>query len=188
MTFSDYLIDISLIAIVLFQVRGRRLTTTSLLLPVGIVAYVALTYLKTIPTSGNDLFLIAGCAVLGATLGGLAARFTTVRAGGDGIPVAKAGFLAAALWILGTGGRLAFQLYASHGGGRAIEHFSVAHSITAATAWTAALILMAISEAVTRTSVLAWRGHLVQQRRQLDGIFAPASDLAVVGQAPAARS
>ena len=63
--------------------------------------------------------------------------FTTVRANGDGIPVAKAGLVAAGLWILGTGGRLAFQLYAlARGGGTAIEHFSVAHSISTATAWT----------------------------------------------------
>jgi hypothetical protein len=164
MTFSDYLIDISLIGIVLFQVRGRRLTTKSLLLPVAIVAYVAFSYLKTVPTSGNDLYLVVGCALVGATLGGLAARFTSVRPGADGIPVAKAGLLAAGLWILGTGGRLAFQLYASHGGGSAIAHFSATHAISAATAWTAALILMAISEAVVRTGVLAWRGHAVQRR------------------------
>ncbi len=163
MTFSDYVIDIALISIVLVQMRGRQLTTRSLLLPVGLVTYVAITYLKAIPTSGNDLFLIVGCAVVGATLGGLAARFTTVHANSDGIPIAKAGLVAAALWILGTAGRLAFQVYASHGGGRAIEHFSVTHSITAATAWTAALILMALSEAIVRTGVLAWRGHLVQQ-------------------------
>jgi hypothetical protein len=45
-TFTNYLIDISLIAIVLLQVRGRRLTTRELLLPVGIVAFVAYTYLR----------------------------------------------------------------------------------------------------------------------------------------------
>jgi hypothetical protein len=172
MTITDYLIDISLISLVLFQVRGRRLTTKSLLLPVAIVAYVAVTYLKAIPTSGNDLFLIIGCAAIGATLGALAASFTKVRAGTDGIPFAKAGIIAAGLWILGTGARLAFQLYATHGGGAAIERFSVAHSITAVTAWTAALILMAISEAVMRTGILAWRGHQAQRQR---GDAAPAS-------------
>jgi hypothetical protein len=181
MTFSDYLIDITLIGIVLFQVRGRKLTLHSLLLPVGLVAYVAATYLKAIPTSGNDLFLIVGCAIVGATLGGLAAHFTTVHPNGEGIPVAKAGLLAAALWILGTGGRLAFQVYASHGGGTAIERFSVQHSITAATAWTAALVLMAISEALVRTGVLAWRGHTVQRDHRSQGdLLAP-----TFGAAPA---
>src|SRR5580698_3406909 len=129
MTFSDYLIDITLISIVLIQMRGRKLTLHSLLLPVGIVGYVAVTYLNAIPTNGNNLFLIVGCAAVGATLGGLAAHFTAVRVNGEGIPVAKAGLLAAGLWILGTGGRLAFQLYASHGGAASIEHFSAAHAI-----------------------------------------------------------
>ena len=113
MTFTDYLIDISLIALVLFQVRGRRLTTKALLLPLGIVGYVAYTYLRGVPTAGNDLFLVAGCAAVGATLGGLAGRFTSVYRGDDGLPFAKAGLIAAALWVLGTGCRLAFQVYAS---------------------------------------------------------------------------
>ena len=36
MTLTDYLIDISLIAIVLLQVRGRRITTRAFLLPVAV--------------------------------------------------------------------------------------------------------------------------------------------------------
>jgi hypothetical protein len=165
MTFTDYLIDITLIAIVLFQVRGRRLTIHALLLPVGIVTYVAVTYLKGIPTAGNDLVLVVGCAAIGALLGGLAGRFTSVTAGRDRIPVAKAGLVAAGLWILGTAGRLAFQVYATHGGGPAIERFSAAHSITSVQAWTSALILMALCEAVVRTGILAWRGSAVRRRQ-----------------------
>jgi hypothetical protein len=38
MTFSDYLIDITLIGLVLVQVKSRRLTVRALLLPIGIVA------------------------------------------------------------------------------------------------------------------------------------------------------
>jgi hypothetical protein len=164
MTFTDYLIDITLIGIVLFQIRGRRLTTRALLLPVGLVSYVAVTYLKSVPTAGNDLFLEVGSAAIGALLGGLAGYFTSVTADREGIPVAKAGLVAAALWILGTGGRLAFQVYASHGGGSAIERFSVAHSITSVEAWTSALILMALSEAVVRTGILTWRGSTVRRQ------------------------
>jgi hypothetical protein len=157
MTISDYLIDITLISLVLIQIRARRLTVKALVLPLGIVAYVADQYLRGVPTAHNDLFLIVGAAVLGATLGGLAGCFTSVTKAADGSVWAKAGFAAAALWILGTGGRLAFQLYASHGGGPAIVHFSATHGITSVTAWTATLILMALSEAVMRTAVLGWR-------------------------------
>jgi hypothetical protein len=157
MTISDYLIDFTLIGLVLIQIRARRLTVRALLLPIGLVAYVAYSYLRGVPTAHNDLFLIVGAAVVGATLGGLAGRFTSVTKAADGSVWAKAGAAAAALWILGTGGRLAFQLYASHGGGPAIAHFSASHGITSATAWTATLILMALSEATTRTAVLGWR-------------------------------
>lgn len=186
MTFTDYLIDISLIAIVLVQVKSRRLTVKALLLPIGIVAYVAFNFLKGIPTAQNDLFLVIGAVAIGATLGGLAGKFTTVTRRADGV-FAKAGLAAAALWILGTGGRLAFQVWATHGGGPAITHFSATHGITSATAWTAALILMALSEVVVRTAVLAWRSGLLSEgaARAL-GTAAPATVAPVsTGPAPA---
>jgi hypothetical protein len=163
MTFSDYLIDISLIGLVLVQVKSRRLTVKALLLPIGIVAYVAYSYLKGIPTAHNDLFLVVGAALVGATLGGLAGRFTTVTKGAEGV-FAKAGLAAAGLWILGTGGRLAFQVWATHGGGPDIAHFSATHGITSVTAWTSALILMALSEATVRTAVLGWRSGLFTEK------------------------
>jgi hypothetical protein len=162
MTFTDYLIDISLIGLVLVQVKSRRLTVKSLLLPIGIVAYVAFNFLKGIPTAQNDLFLVIGAVAIGGILGGLAGKFTTVTRGAEGV-FAKAGLAAAALWILGTGGRLAFQVWATHGGGPAVAHFSATHGITSETAWTAALILMALSEVVVRTGVLAWRSGLLSE-------------------------
>jgi hypothetical protein len=156
MTFSDYVIDIALIAIVLFQIRGRRLTVHSLLLPLGIVGYVVVEYLKGIPTGGNDLILIGLCTGVGALLGALAAVFTSVTRDGAGFAVAKAGVAAAALWVLGVGMRLAFQLYVTHGGADSVGQFSSQHQL-AENAWVDALILMALAEAVVRTGVLAWR-------------------------------
>jgi hypothetical protein len=172
MTTTDYLIDIALIGLVLFQIHGRRLTFRSLILPLGIVGYVALTYLKGVPTAGNDLILVLGCAAVGALLGSLCGHFTSVKPNAEGMPVAKAGLAAAGFWILGTAGRLAFQLYASHGGGAAIERFSAAHDITSVTAWTAALILMAICEAVTRTAILAWRANSLMLETRGESILA----------------
>ena len=183
MTISDYLIDITLISLVLIQIRARRLTVKALLLPLGLVAYVAFEYLRGVPTAHNDLFLIVGAAVVGATLGGLAGRFTSVTKAADGSVWAKAGLAAAALWILGTGGRLAFQLYASHGGGPAIAHFSATHGITSVTAWTAMLILMALSEATTRTAVLGWRFSRLHEGSPL---ARPTSAAALSGEVPSA--
>jgi hypothetical protein len=160
MTLTDYLVDFLLIGLVLLQVRGRRLTLHSFLLPLVLVGWAAVTYLKAVPTGGNDVVLIAGCAAAGATIGALCAAFTSVKWDGSSIPMAKAGAIAAVLWVVGVGTRLAFQLYATHGGGPAIERFSVAHHITGNAAWTAALVLMAISEVVARSGGLLLRAYL----------------------------
>jgi hypothetical protein len=117
-------------------------------------------YLHGIPAAGNDVLLTTAGAVTGLVLGCLCAAFASVYAGPDGTPTAKAGALAAVLWILVTGSRIAFELYALHGGGKAIARFSAAHQITSMQAWAAALILMALAEVVGRNGVLALRGPL----------------------------
>ncbi len=159
MTFTDYVIDIALIAIVVLQVRGRRLTTRNLLLPLAIVVWAAVPFVKSVPTAGNDLVLVAIGTVSGAVLGGLCAAFTSVARDKQGNVIAKAGAAAAGLWVLGVGARFAFQLYATHGGGPAIGRFSAAHAITGAAPWTDALVLMALAEVVMRTAGLALRTY-----------------------------
>jgi hypothetical protein len=159
MNLTDYVLDISLISLVLLQIRGRRLTRRNLILPVAISGWAAANYLHGIPTAGNDLVLVGLAAGLGITLGALCGLFTRVSTDPDGHPVAKAGAIAAILWVAGVGTRFAFQLYASHGGGASVGRFSAAHSITSGEAWVAALILMAVGEALTRTAVVAYRGY-----------------------------
>jgi hypothetical protein len=159
MTFTDYVIDIALMAVVLLQIRGRRLTLLSLVLPIGIVVYAATQYLHGIPTGGNDLALVAVGATAGMALGALTGLFTFVRRNADGRAYAKAGAAAAILWLVGVGTRFAFQLYVTNGGARAIERFSAHHAITSSAAWTAALILMAFGEVIARTAVLGLRGR-----------------------------
>ena len=161
MTLTEYILDIGLIAVVFLQIRGRRLTLRTLLLPVAICGWAMANYLHGIPTAGNDLALVALATSLGIALGGLSGHFTRVTADTDGVPIAKAGVLAAILWVTGVGTRFAFQLYATHGGAGAIGRFSAAHAITTSEAWVAALILMALGEALTRTAVVAYRGHKV---------------------------
>jgi hypothetical protein len=157
MTLTDYLINGLFIGLVVRQLRGRRLTTFSIVMPVAAVAFFANEYLHGIPTAGNDLSL----ALLGASLGlllGLGCGLTTrVYAGSGGGVFVQAGAVAAALWIVGVGSRLAFSLYVMHGGERAIGRFSAAHGISSGNAWVACLILMAFGEVLGRTAVLAWR-------------------------------
>lgn len=172
MTTTDYLINALFIGLVVLQVRGRRLTTFTLVLPFAVMAYVASSYLHGIPTSGNNLVLALCGAGLGLALGIGCAFSTAVYRNAKGEPFAKAGPVAALLWVLGIGSRLAFTLYASHGGEGAIGRFSAAHGITSGEAWVACLILMAAGEVIGRSSVLALR------RRALvtDGLApAPAS-------------
>jgi len=167
MSIPDYLLNGALVALVILQIRGKRLTAKTLLLPVLAVVVVGHSYLHGFPTAGNDLYLSLGGPLLGLLLGVGAGIFTSVKPDGRGIPLAKAGFTAAALWIVGVGGRMAFEVYATHGGGSAIAHFSATHAITTAAAWTTGLVLMALVEVVSRTAVLAWKGY---GRQLIDGL------------------
>lgn len=151
---GDYLLNIALIALVVRQMRGRPLTTFNLILPLALVAGAAAVYLRGFPTGGKDLVLELGGAAVGLLLGIGCAMTTAVRPGPGGVAVAKAGVVAAGLWIVGVGARLGFELYATHGGAAAIRRFSVAHQITSAEAWVSALLLMALCQVVTRTGLL----------------------------------
>ena len=185
MTSTDYIIDIGLIALVALQLRGRRLSLFSLLLPIVLVAWAAETYLSGVPTAGNDLILVGAGALAGLTLGTLCGLLTSVRHDGQGSVVAKAGAWAAVFWVLGVGTRFAFQMYATHGGGASIVHFSAAHHITGNEAWVATLILMAIGEVVARTAVIGARAYRVANRTGATLSRAPRGSMVPVGAAPA---
>ena len=89
-------------------------------------------------------------------IGGLATR---LRRGADGRPLGRAGVLAAGMWIAGVGARMAFYFAATHGAGPAIADFSIAHHITGEAAWTAALVMMALADVLTRLAVVYLRGR-----------------------------
>jgi hypothetical protein len=158
MSFTDYLLSAVLILVVFRQLRGRRLSGFFLFLPLVIVAVFAVSYFKGVPTSGNDPLLVMGGVLLGAALGTLCAVFTRIYPGPGGVPYAKATWLAVVFWILGVSGRLAFALYAEHGGGANIARFSLSHQLTEA-GWVSGLILMALVEVVSRTGVLVLRTY-----------------------------
>jgi hypothetical protein len=124
-------------------------------------------YIKSIPTAGNDLVLIGALAATGLGLGYLNGRLTHLRRGDDGTPLAKASAAAAVLWVAGVGARMAFAYVAQHGAGHAIASFSAAHGITGAAAWTDALVLMALGEVVARVVTLQLRA------RRISSVFQP---------------
>ncbi|MGW1272098.1 hypothetical protein [Streptomyces sp. NPDC002491] len=162
MSFTDWVIDLALIGLVVVQLRGRPLTVRSLLLPVVLVSWAGATYLRDIPTGGNDLLLIVPAALVGLALGTGAGTLTKVHRGAGGAIIARATIAAAVLWVLGMGCRLAFQLFATHGGGEALGRFSASHRISV-DAWAPALILMAFAEVLARTGIVWWRGQAVRR-------------------------
>ena len=153
MTFTDYLMNIALIGLVVLQIRGHKITRARLLFPLVATVYVASQFLHAIPSAGDDLVLIVGFACVGAALGAGAGILTTIRREGAGA-IAKAGLSAALLWVLGIGARMGFALWVGHGGQAAVARFSALHHITSGAAWTAAFVLMAMAEVASRTGVL----------------------------------
>jgi hypothetical protein len=157
MSVTDYIINAILVLLVLRQIRENRLDLLSLVLPVVLVGAAAAYYLHSVPTAGNDISLDLALAAVGATLGTACALATRMRRGADGVALARAGVVAAILWIVGIGARTGFALYSSHGGGPAVARFSIAHDITSSAAWVAALVMMALAEVVGRTVTLRVR-------------------------------
>jgi hypothetical protein len=167
MTTTDYLINFALIALVILQIRGSRLDLKTALRPVILVAAAALYYLRGVPVAGNDLILYVVLGGIGLVLGVACAATTRVWRAGDGHAYAKAGVIAAALWIIGLGSRLGFEEFWSHGGTHAIVSFSIAHDITSQDAWVAALVLMALAEVISRLVVIRIRGARTRQTGEI---------------------
>ncbi|GAA1146738.1 hypothetical protein F4556_003805 [Kitasatospora gansuensis] len=161
MTATDYVISAALVLLVIPQIRGTRLTVLNLLIPLALVAAAAAYYLKGIPTQGNDVQLDLVTVAAGAVIGVGCALSTRLQRGSTGEVIAKAGVLAAALWIVGMLVRAVFVYAVYHGYGAEIADFSREQQITGAEAWTAALVLMALAQVVARLLVLRLRARQV---------------------------
>jgi hypothetical protein len=153
MTITDYTLNIALISLVVLQIRGHHITRARLLFPVLMTAWACSQFLHAVPTAGNDLVLVTTLALVGGTLGALAGMATDISRLGEGA-FAKAGVIAAFLWVVGVGARMTFAIWVTHGGQASVARFSAAHHVTSGAAWTAAFVLMALAEVVSRTGVL----------------------------------
>jgi len=158
MTTTDYIINAALVLLVLRQARERELDLRSFIIPLALVAYVGQLYIHSIPTAGSDLVLIAAFGALGLALGVAGGFATHVRAGENGLAVARVGWIAGGLLIAGIGSRMVFEFAVSHGAQHAVASFSIAHQIGAA-AWPVALVLMAVLEVATRIVIVQLRGR-----------------------------
>ena len=158
MTTTEYLINGLFVLLVFRQARERELDLRSLVLPLVLVAFVAHTYLHSIPTSGNDLVLIGSLAAVGLGLGIAGGLATHVHVNDSGVATARVGWLAGALLIVGISARMVFAFALSHGFEPTLRSFSIAHDIGAA-AWPAALVFMAVVEVATRVVIVHARGQ-----------------------------
>ena len=123
------------------------------------MAAAAVVFLHSVPGGGSDIALDLLGVSAGVAMGAIGGLATRLRPGADGRPLGRAGVLAAGMWIAGVGARMVFYFAATHGAGPAIAAFSSAHHITGAAAWTAALVMMALADVLTRLAVVYLRGR-----------------------------
>lgn len=157
MTTFDYLINAVFLFVVLRQARERELDLRGLIVPVVVMFLIARNYVHSLPTAGNDLGLVAALTGVGLGLGILCGFATHLRRGGDGVPLARVGWLAGGLLVAGIGARMAFVFAVHHGAQPAIASFSAANHIDAA-AWPVALVAMALCEVTARLVTVQIRG------------------------------
>jgi len=154
-----YLINALFVLLVIRQIREHQLDLRALAVPVLAVGAAAMMFLHAVPGGGSDFALDLLCLSAGAAMGAIGGLATHLRADTDGRPLGRAGVLAASMWIAGVGARMVFYFAATHGAGPAIVRFSIAHHITGSAAWTAALVMMALADVLTRLVVVFLRGH-----------------------------
>ncbi|MBT2504256.1 hypothetical protein [Curtobacterium sp. ISL-83] len=157
MTTTLWIIDITLIALVLLQIRRRRLTLVQVLLPIALVLWAGIAYVHSVPLGGDNALVIGGFVVIGALLGA-AIGFTTHMSTTDGRVMTRAGVVAAVLWVAGMGARLAFQLWATENGRLDLGRFDFQHAISN-DVWPAALVLMAGATVLLRVGVILTRAR-----------------------------
>jgi hypothetical protein len=174
-----YLINALFVLLVVRQIREHRLDARALAVLVLAVAAAAVMFLHSVPGGGSDIALDLLCGSVGTAMGAVGGLATRLRRGADGRPLGRAGTVAAGMWVAGVGARMVFCFAAAHGAGPAIAAFSAAHHLTGSAARTAALVMMALADVVTRLAVVWIRG------RRLTGAALPAAAAAV--QAGAGR-
>jgi hypothetical protein len=158
MTTSEYLLNAAFVLLVLRQARERELDRRSVIVPLVLMFFVGAQYLHTVPTAGNDLVLIVLLAAVGLTFGVLGGFATHVRAGGNRVALARVGWIAGGLLVLGIGARMVFAFAVGHGFEPAVRSFSIGHRIGVG-AWPVALVLMALLEVGSRIAIVQIRGR-----------------------------
>ena len=100
----------------------------------------------------HDLVLVTTLALVGGTLGACGDGDGHLPPGRRGL---RQGGRDRSHPVGGrVGARMTFAIWVTHGGQASVARFSAAHHITSGAAWTAAFVLMALAEVLSRTGVL----------------------------------
>jgi hypothetical protein len=168
-TTIGYLLSLALVVFIFTQIKERPFRRFDLIRPLVIVAFVAMLFLRSFPTQGNDVTFVTFSTIVGAVLGTLCGLTTKMRVK-ESIVLTSVGIAAIFFWCIGVVARSVFSFSVEHGGRAAIGHFSVQHHITDS-GWVTALVLMALAEVVARTITLTTRAKK-ETGKSLSQIFA----------------
>lgn len=140
MTTTVLLLNLGILAFVLGTGLGtRELNRRRFRLSLAVVAVVGALYLRSIPTSTGDIALITVLGGAGVLLGLAAGMLMNVRRTESGTLVTVAGSSYAAVWIATIAGRLLFAYGANDWFAPQIADFSRSLGINGSAAYTSAL-------------------------------------------------
>jgi hypothetical protein len=154
MTTADYILGLSALALIVWNMRRHVLTNRRLLRPIVIAAAICLSFLHGIPLDGGDGVLVVLGVLVGLACGALSALATRIERDAAGRVVAAGTPLAVGLTVVVFAGRMGFAVAATHGLGPAIARFSGDVGIHSQEAWVASLVLMAAADLAVRALIL----------------------------------
>jgi len=178
-TTIGYVLSLALVIFIFTQIKERPFRRFDLIRPLVIVTFVAMLFLRSFPTQGNDLAFIIISTIVGAVLGALCGLTTKMRVK-ESVVLTSVGLAAIFFWCIGVVARSVFSFSVEHGGREAIGRFSIQHHITDS-GWVTALVLMALAEVVARTLTLTTRAKR-ETGKSLSQIFAKDNKAAESGQ------
>ena len=162
MSTSQYILFIGLfVFIVATQVGRREPNAQRLIIPLVIVGVFGFKYLKSFPSGGTALLLVAGGIALGIVFGTLA--LTMIRVAKDPQSarlVTIAGLSYVVLWTIALVARLGFAYGSTHWFKSDLASFSIRHHVPSETYATAFVLWVALMILIRTIGVII-RGYRV---------------------------